>query len=420
MLFRFCLYGFLKNQRYFEPFLMLALLAHDLSFFMIGLLYAARSLTQNVLEIPSGAIADSWGRRKCMIVSLSAYVISFLFFAFASHVVTLFIAMIVYGIGESFRTGTHKAMIFEWLRINGQQDEKTRVYGITRSWSKYGSALSALIAAAFVMLTGDYRSVFLFSIIPYVMNIVNFLGYPTALDGDHEKSKTIRGAAERMIATLNTSLRTKSLRQLLSESMAWEGYFHAIKDFLQPVLIVVATGMIFFGESGSKFWSPLVVGMVYTLLFLLSGVASRWSHRVVKRYGEENSAIRLWFVNAFLFAGLLVGSLQGLNIVVVIAFVAIIVLQNVWRPILISRFDSHSAADQGATVLSIESQAQRFATLLFAPFIGWLIDIHYVFGTGGPSISFWPIGAVGLVIALLVLTLKTRPKGSSAPSPTEQ
>jgi uncharacterized membrane protein YfcA len=38
MLFRFSLYGFLKNQRYFEPFLVLAFLEKGLSFFEIGLL----------------------------------------------------------------------------------------------------------------------------------------------------------------------------------------------------------------------------------------------------------------------------------------------------------------------------------------------------------------------------------------------
>ena len=38
MLLRFSLYGFLKNQRYFEPFLILAYLQLGLSFFEIGLL----------------------------------------------------------------------------------------------------------------------------------------------------------------------------------------------------------------------------------------------------------------------------------------------------------------------------------------------------------------------------------------------
>ena len=35
---RFCLYGFLKNQLYFEPFLILAFLEKGLSFLEIGLL----------------------------------------------------------------------------------------------------------------------------------------------------------------------------------------------------------------------------------------------------------------------------------------------------------------------------------------------------------------------------------------------
>ena len=50
--FRFSLYGFLKNQRYFEPFLFLAFLEKGLDFTDIGLLIAVRELTTNLLEIP--------------------------------------------------------------------------------------------------------------------------------------------------------------------------------------------------------------------------------------------------------------------------------------------------------------------------------------------------------------------------------
>ena len=35
-----------------------------------------------------------------------------------------------------FRGGTHKAMILDWLRAQGRESERTRVYGFTRSWSK--------------------------------------------------------------------------------------------------------------------------------------------------------------------------------------------------------------------------------------------------------------------------------------------
>ena len=59
MLFRFSLYGFLKNQRYFEPFLVLIFLEKGLSFFLIGLLIGFREVVVDLLEIPSGASVGS-------------------------------------------------------------------------------------------------------------------------------------------------------------------------------------------------------------------------------------------------------------------------------------------------------------------------------------------------------------------------
>ncbi|MBW2464487.1 MAG: MFS transporter, partial [Deltaproteobacteria bacterium] len=156
MLFRFSLYGFLKNQRYFEPFLLLALLEKGLSFTEVGFLVAFREIILNVFEIPSGAMADVLGRRKAMVVSFTAYIASFVIFGFGEALWHFFGAMFFFGIGDAFRTGTHKAIILDWLRQEGRQDEKTRVYGFTRSWSKIGSAVSALIAAGLVFRGGRY------------------------------------------------------------------------------------------------------------------------------------------------------------------------------------------------------------------------------------------------------------------------
>ena len=61
MLFRFSLYGFLKNQRYFEPFILLAFMQKGLSFAMIGLLIGFREICINIMEIPTGAVADVAG-----------------------------------------------------------------------------------------------------------------------------------------------------------------------------------------------------------------------------------------------------------------------------------------------------------------------------------------------------------------------
>ena len=52
MFFRFKLYGFLKNLRFFEPFILLIFRGNGLTFLQIGVLYSVRDLSNNVLEIP--------------------------------------------------------------------------------------------------------------------------------------------------------------------------------------------------------------------------------------------------------------------------------------------------------------------------------------------------------------------------------
>ncbi|MEZ4465231.1 MAG: hypothetical protein R3F43_12240 [bacterium] len=57
---------------------MLALRERGLDFLDIGGLIAVRAVATNVLEIPTGALADALGRRRCMVVSMAAYVASYL------------------------------------------------------------------------------------------------------------------------------------------------------------------------------------------------------------------------------------------------------------------------------------------------------------------------------------------------------
>ncbi|MCK4626956.1 MAG: MFS transporter, partial [Phycisphaerae bacterium] len=122
MLLRFSLYGFLKNQRYFDPFLILFFRQAGLSFTTIGFLVGFRELLINLFEVPSGALADLYGRRRCMIFSFCMYIVSFAGFALSTEVWHFFAAMALFALGDAFRTGTHKAMIFGYLLHEGRSD----------------------------------------------------------------------------------------------------------------------------------------------------------------------------------------------------------------------------------------------------------------------------------------------------------
>ena len=158
--YKFSLYGFLKNLQFFNPFIILFFKEMGLSFLQIGILFSIKSIMTNILEIPTGIIADSFGRKISMIFSFISYIFSFIIFYLFVNFNIYIIAMIFFALGEAFRTGTHKAMIFEYLKINNLTKYKVDYYGHTRSASQIGAAVSSLIAAFLVFYSGNYKIIF--------------------------------------------------------------------------------------------------------------------------------------------------------------------------------------------------------------------------------------------------------------------
>lgn len=412
MLWRFCLYGFLKNQQYYDPFLVLAFLQKGLSFGMIGVLIGFRAICINLLEVPTGAVADVMGRRRSMIASFVAYIASFAIFGLCQPVWTLFAAMLLFSFGEAFRTGTHKAMIFDWLERQGQLSQKTAVYGRTRSWSKLGSAASVVIATGLVLYTEQYSSVFLFCIVPYALNIINFLGYPSYLDGPREHPDRVGGILRMLISAVSQSLRHRRLRRMLVESMGYEGLFQSSRDYVQPVIQAACLSLPWMLALGDRLALAepqrvaVGVGVVFFVLHLFSSFASRGAGRLAARCGGEDRAARsLWLVNLLVFAAMGAGVLAGLSPLTILAFVLIAICQNFWRPILISRVASHADSAQTATVLSIESQAKSLFVAVAAPLLGWSVDRV---AASHADLRFLPIAALGVIVSAVLLATGLR------------
>lgn len=401
MMARFCLYGFLKNQRYYEPFIILFFIDQGLSFAQIGLLIGFRELCLNIGEIPSGALADLYGRRRCLMLSFISYIASFALFGLFPSYGVFFAAMFFFAIGDAFRTGTHKAMIFTWLRIQGRTNEKNKVYGYTRSWSQLGSAVSVVLATVIVLVSNDYSYLFILAIVPYVVGLLNFAFYPRELEGRPPEDVSIRCVFVHLKESLGESIKRKPLRRLMLESMAFGGVFNAVKDYLQPLLKNVALLLPLFVSMEETRRAAIIVGIVYFVLYLASAYASQKSHKVTEYAGGEKQGSSFLWKAAFLMYLVLIPLLVfELYYWAIAGFVGLFIIQNFWRPILISRFDAFATEEKGATVLSIESQAKSISTMILAPLMGLSVDFLKDHDIGG---EFWPVAATGAVIALIIL-----------------
>ncbi|EDY36159.1 transporter, major facilitator family [Aciduliprofundum boonei T469] len=376
MFYKFAAYGFLKNLRLFEPFILLFFKAAGLSYTEIGILYAIKEVSIYILEIPTGVYADAFGRRRSMLMSMVSYIIAFfIFFSFSSF--WLFaVAMVLYALGDAYRTGTHKAMILEYLKIRNISHKKVEYYGATRSYSQLGSATNALLAGLVVFYTGNYRDIFIITILPYIFNFINLATYPKMLDGEIRKSAGKIGEQfKKTLADFRLMFKDKIVLKAVVNSSLFSASHEATKDYLQAVLQTFALSLpILLFLSGDK-RTAVVVGIVYFFIYLMTAYASRNSYKIVKRVGNLGRAI-----NATLVLGALIIILAGVFyhinwlIISIVLFLLIYVLHNIRRPMNVGYIADRIKSRVMASGLSVESQIKTFIAAGLSILMGYLAD----------------------------------------------
>ncbi len=376
--YKFCAYGFFKNLRFFDAFLLLFFIEKGLSYTQVGILYAFREIVINVFEILSGIIADVLGRKKVMIASFIMYLVSFLMFYVFNYFWEFFIAFLFLGLADAFRTGTHKAMILAYIEKHNWQDVKTAYYGRTRAWSQRGAAISALAGGVFVFYTGNYSFIFLLSVVPYLAGLILLSTYPDYLNGNSAGKignvlAHIKAHAQQLFLTLKRGAALKPI--VLSSNFT--GYYKASRDYLQLIVAHTALAYPLFSSESEAQNTAVYIGMVYFLLYTISSFAARKAYLVegwFKSAGITLRRIQFW--------GWLTGLLAGICYIYYCYFIAIIlfslllIMQNIRRPISVKYVSNHFDDKIMAGILSVESQSETLFAAVIALTLGLLVELY--------------------------------------------
>ena len=373
--YKFSVYGFLKNLRFFDAFFIIFLVNKGLSYTEIGILYAVREVCINVFEVPSGFIADTYGRINALVISFITYIISFIIFFFSSSFLYFLPAFILYGVGDAFRSGAHKGIIMDYLRKNNLQDLKITYYGHTRSWSQKGSAISALFAGFIVFWGGNYNYVFLFSIIPYLLNTALILSYPKDINLPSESKKGSNNLS--IISTFKSFwdiIKQPKVLALINSSAVHSAYLKAVKDYIQLVMVQIALIIPLSFAVTSEKREGIVIGVLYFLIYLLTSWASRISAKAAERRGKAIAFITLLVGFA---SGITAGIFYQLNFAIIAfaAFVAIYLIENLRKPILTGYVADNVPNEILTSVISAQSLLKTLLTITLSFIFGIVADL---------------------------------------------
>jgi len=350
------------------------------------------------LEVPTGFIADIGGRKTSMLFSMAAYIISFLTFFFVRSYTAAVGAMVLFACGEAFRTGTHKAMILEYLRLTGQSEWKPDYYGATRAASKIGSAVNAVMAAALVFLTGSFRYIFLAAAFPCILNMLNLASYPSVLNGSDVEKGLARPGIRESLRYFIQVFRQRESRLSIINSASFDGFFKVLKEYLQPVLKALAIGLPMLSALSANRRTAIIAGIVYFILFMTASTASRYAGRFSRRISGIVPSLNItWLIGLSMLAAAGVFQEFSLYIGSIAAYLVLFILQNLRRPLCVTYISDKVHHKIMASGLSAESLVKMLVMSILAPICGYIAD------TAGIG---YAISGAGVLMGFLYLPLK--------------
>ncbi len=397
--YKFCFYGFLKNLRFFEAFFILYLKQNGLSYTEIGSLYALREIVTNLSEVPTGIFADTFGRKKALVLSFVAYIFSFVLFYTANSYHWFLTAFLLYGLADAFRSGTHKAMIMDYLKLKTWSRQKIAYYGYTRSCSQRGSALSALIAGLIIFLTNNYRLIFLLSVLPYVLNLFLIWSYPNQLDRSvRQKHTSIKTGLRNLIK----ALKSPTVWRIVHSAAVFTAYQKAVKDYIQPVMKQLAMALPVLLTLNKTDKIGLLIGVMYFVLYILTSKASRLSGILVKKINDAPYTTLIFGFVAGTLGGLFYDRrLWGLSL---LFFALIYIIESLRKPVLTGYLSDNVPNEILASVLSAQSLYRTLLTSILAIMFGFLTD---QLGLGMALV--W----TGIILLVLTFLIKKHPFSNS-------
>ena len=343
----------------------------------IMVLQAIYSISIVILEIPSGYLADVWGRKRTLILGAFMGVTGFSIYSISHGFSGFLVAEIILGIGSSCVSGADSAMLYDSLMERKKEERYSRYEGRITSLGNFAEAGAAILGG--LLATISLRT-------PYIaQTLVATIAIPAALTL-REPERHARLVKTGMIQIFQIAsfalFRNRELRRNILFSaftgsatltMAW-----FVQAFFEEVHIEIR-------------W----FGFLWAALNLTVAVASYVAYRLEFRIGQKGSII---LIGLGIPLGYILLSLSGLVAGLLVLFVFHLV-RGYATPVLKDYINRVTSSDVRATVLSVRNFIIRINFSLLGPLIGWIKDVYSL------STALLVAGITFLVLNIITGTL---------------
>lgn len=180
---RIYIFSEFARSLYFTVPMYIAFMQDRLSITEISLLTGFQFFTQLILELPTGALADILGKRLTIVIS---YLFDTLYFAgfILSHSFWGFLfTYAMGGIGESLRSGSSEAILYDSLKQDGEEANFAKVNAKQGTIFQIG-LITATILGGFLYQLNEYLPMVLTGLAQFIAGIISFFYHEPSVDSE--------------------------------------------------------------------------------------------------------------------------------------------------------------------------------------------------------------------------------------------
>ncbi|MBT7896381.1 MAG: MFS transporter [Flavobacteriales bacterium] len=366
---------FLKGVNCFMivmPIIVIFFQENDLTITEIMILQAVYSLTIAMLEIPSGFLADSFGRRNSIFIStvfsFIGYIILSTYVGFNQYL----IAEILLGIGASLISGADSALIYDTLLDLNDKNSYTKIEGKNYAIGNFSEAIAGLL--------GGYLAIASISLglyLPmYIQTFVVMLSIPIAYSLVEPKRTFKIGKSLKSIIIIvqDTLITNKKLKWYIIYSSAIGLTTLSIAWFVQPFLSTIEMPLIYFG-------------IIWAALNIIAGITSYYSYLINNR--NLLIIISLSITISLICLGF------NISLIGLIFISSIYLLRGIITPHMRNLININTTSERRATVMSLRSFMIRLSFSLTVSILGYITDIYSI------NYVFFSLAAITGITSLL-------------------
>lgn len=351
-----------------------------MSLVQIGLLEGIFHITGFISEIPTGALADLFGRKRMIVIGRVTSLISAIIMLFSNSFAGFAIGFILSAWGYNLNSGSEEALIYDTLKVLNKEDEYLKINGRINLIIEISQGLAVFIGGILSQINFSFS--YIAAIVVGILSLVaSFNFIEIKIEEKYEEEITI---VKHFKSSINILKNNKILLNILM-------FFPLIYTF---------SAIIYF--YGQRFLSDLGYSRInISIIFLFNGILSSFGAILSNKIYEEFKN-RSWLIISIIISFLII--LMGCvnKKISILIFLIIGFLTSILQPISSKMINSMVESKQRATIISVESMFYSLMMIILFPICGFVGDVISL------EVSFRVIGFIGMFITSIEIFIMNK------------